>query len=861
MARSTIKNSAGKVSSIRGENGKVVGVSATDPALTLLPSHVVYGARQPDGTIPVNVTLPIGYDPATHGVMLWSPATRRTVSFSAGSNPLLPVDLGYPADTNVIPAFFRTWGPSGAISPWTPRNFHWADAPVPPRALEPVTVITPGSITTTGYVGDPITYNGTVWDGDFTQARGSLESSPNGLDPWTDLQSQPAIVPNTIGTRIRPVFSALGPDENGVQRWHYNRGSSIVIAAAPAPALAADEIDPTSIFRPSAQTATYSGEFTFPDAPTFTAMQASAVEPPTEASWVALTEKSGSPGTWVLGNVSGMNFSSSGGQLLRFRYANGGGWSPASPRVLLSPPAGAVDPLAETFRPSNAALTSAMAEGYQDYRIVREGGNAPYGGEGNPSTGAWAKWTTVTVALAAFAGVTDTFPFNGGNVSPITKTINQIKRWVDNAGDKGYIGRSGYHGQHELRAIATLCIARKTPAVWDALTTTEKDRVRCIIKACLIASCAVSSQGTPNAWIQAGVTVVGGERSLRGYSSGGANVPNFSLPPNITPHVCAAFMAYDTGVANAAQLYLDTFTRKTLHDEILAARGTTSALDELEKSFRREWTAAVQIEHNGLAAKAGPGHTDAQLAQCLRPGGNAWVSRRGFSLAQTAAAINYEWADRMFSKVVRPGPLNVMVDLDGAGTGNGPVNVGDVGPAPYNNTAQKHGIKTAATANQLHGCLGRPTVAGQAGSATIVADWADLPNKGATGMVFELDTTDGGAARAGNARSSATYAMSGLGALMCATIAMIVLGRINAATFSAASKARFLIGIDDFNFRAAKGHRSHANGGYGNGGKLEDFGAAYIANNGVRWSVFQDQMNKLRNYLGTTGSFPTYANA
>lgn len=368
------------------------------------------------------------------------------------------------------------------------------------------------------------------------------------------------------------------------------------------------------------------------------------------------------------------------------------------------------DPLAElkaALTPTAAELIDAADIGLIRYEIAGDVGD----GEGNPSTPYYPKYSYPITAAAAFAGVTTAMSSTkgswAGTMTAAARILAQIRHWITPTtaapGGRGPFCRSGYHGQHEAAAVAVLAIAVRTPAIWDALTAVEKERCDLLMQGLMIANMFIVSDNSPYSgdW--------GSRRTIRGYTAGRNNAPNFSSPPRLTIYVCKFY--FEARGITDVQAWLNGFDQAAFAARC-APIGTTTrvgnvdvagigGVDELWKTFRRQWNAATKIDEHGAANGVGDGPTAAQILASITGGGTGTFRGLTRTLADHQAAFRLE-IERVFNAVNRPG----LAGQTGGETGDG-----------WTGT---YGVKGAWTQNQLRGCMAKE-------------GWATIPYPGQIG--------------------------------------------------------------------------------------------------------------------------------
>lgn len=600
-----------------------------------------------------------------------------------------------------------------------------------------------------------------------------------------------------------------------------------------------------SLWRPAGQSVTFSPEIAFPGLAGETVQAIEFTNDPASAAapvWHPVRAKAGAAGVWQLldrndpvgagradAALWGPTTPRTGRLRFRWRVSQLHPWSDAG--APLAVPAPERD-LTALFTPAPAMVAEAISGGLQEYRIVTPVGS----GEGNPSTRVYSKWDTFLPILYLRAGQNARFAVSG-NASKdcLERVVDQLLLWASDAGDKAPPCRSGYHGQHEMRFVATVALARITPVVWDHPRLNDapkwKTRLDLLMKGCLVAN-AVIAADTPRPFGEG----YNRERTIRGYTAGRNNVPNFSSPPRLTPHVVAAYMERN---GEDPVAWMNNFDRARFSAQMEAVGGIV----ECRATFRQDWTTAFQTARYGAASPLGRGHTADEIRRALNNDGNGPWRSFGYTLAMPRQTFQRE-LERTFDQTVVPGPQGVQKPAG--------VQVGETGPG----WTTRHGVKYGAnTENQLRACLGAPITV----NGTVVTDksaWAGLPNPGATGMHAELDSIDGGEAGGPAVRSAMSYAISGLGATMIAFVTMILYGKFDPdeATWAEARR-RFQVGVRDLDYRARHGHRSYAKGGFDSSNN-EDFGPEWIAAQNVKWSSFIHMMDMIAAWWNLP-SFPT----
>lgn len=869
MARHIIANIDGAVATAHAPSGELLGVIEYDTTAPALARPVVAPAPVlPNGVLPVTVTYP---DDAT-SVVLWVPTMGIFRPMVSGVNFLRQSDLGYDTTVSSICALFEARGPSDATSNWIPRQLVWKELIEAPRAAVPVMLASAGSLVTTGTVAGGVVANFPTWNGDFSATENFIFTSATSGGTPTSTGTIWATIPNLAGAFFRLGSRAFGPRAadptvNGWTDWVYTDPIEILPAPVPEPfKLEADDVTiVSSSYRPGGQTTNFTPLVRFSGlvGQTVHAIEFTAADPNTvNPTWNVVTPHPTVSGDYELFDrndpvppppyVDGSLFQAGSARLnrlsFRWRISADGAWSERSvlftvPEPVVTP----VEPLKAIFNPTLAVANDAVinnAVPYQDYRIMLPPGN----GGGNPSTirdkGTLSKWDTFVPMLYTWAGNTGNLTIQGNAKAAVRQNVDQLLRWASDAGDTAPACRSGYHGQHEMRFVATVALARITPAVWDHADLNAfakyKTRLDLMMKLCLVANAVIASDTIP---FDPGFGL-NRERSLRGYTAGRSNVPNFSSPPHLTPHVVAAYMAEN---GESAQTFIANFNRANFSAQMEAVGG----MNEARATIAQQWTRAYHVARYGRltegkagvvdgSPQVGPGHSAAEITYALTRNGNGpWRSHGGHTLTQTREAFARELRDRTFSATVKPGVLNAQKP---AGT-----YWGAAGPAGSGWAGNLYGVLTGPNRTEpLSGCLGAPLANG----TTSKAAWAGLPNPGAVGMHFELEATDGGGTGPA-VRSGIAYALGGLGPTMMAFITLICYGKFDAndAIWDAV-KPRFEVCIRDLNYRRKYGHRS-----YDKGEAQEVASPAWWTAN-VKWVSFMAMMDMVAEWWGLD-PFPT----
>lgn len=478
------------------------------------------------------------------------------------------------------------------------------------------------------------------------------------------------------------------------------------------------------------------------------------------------------------------------------------------------------------FAPTEAEVTEALSRALLTFRVrAQVGGNGTLGMavNGNSDT-----HTPIIVALAAYAG--DKRLYNGDGFSNQTatqRTIAQLRHWADPSEQNAPGGLGGYQAQYEMCFVATVAIARLTPAVWGALTAEEINRLDLCMKGCMVANCFVISDNVPYMTDWGGPGMSTGRRTPRGYSAGRFVAPNYSTPAKLIPHVVAFYMGADgTNGPSAAQAWLNNFDRTTFANQVLAAGG----LKDLYETYCQTWTRAVQDRahpaYDHISAGGGPtgdGPTEKELKAALMGGGTGVFKGLDRTLDMATETLDAEIRN-FFSRPIVPGVTGLSpgddTPLSGAETSGVP---GDT---------VRRGVKGDFTRGVLRAVIMNKS------------DWAGLPNQGEPHMANELWARDGGfvvgpsSLGGPKVRSAMSYCHLGLTALMAGAISLAVQGAISRTDPKIlATREKLAKGITDLQYRDKVGYRSYAKGGnpagYSNTNN-EDWDAGFIERNNLK---------------------------
>lgn len=570
-----------------------------------------------------------------------------------------------------------------------------------------------------------------------------------------------------------------------------------------------------SLWRPAGQSVTFSPEIAFPGLAGETVQAIEFTNDPAGAAapvWHPVRAKAGAAGIWQLldrndpvgagqadAALWGPATPRTGRLRFRWRTSQLHPWSDAGAPLAVPAPEGIVDR-------SLFAMTRAEADDVLPIALVtfKVASTFSGSGEGAPCNNIRAQHGPVLLALEAFSEQTRTFTSKNwtGAQAGSQRLLAQLRHWANDV-QTAPAGRSGYAAQYEMQFVSTVAVARLIPSVWQVLTETERARLDLVMKGCLVSNCFILSDNSPypGDW--------NSRRTLRGYSCGRNNAPNFSSPVRLTPYVIAEYMKRN---GEDAQTFLNSFDQTAFAARAAALGG----VDDLWRTFRRRWTSAVQAEeHEGTGAPIGEGPTAAQVLAAINGNGNGVFRGLGLTLAQPVEMFQLE-INRIFDQEIMPGPAGY------AGSETGP------------GWTTRHGVRVASTDNVLRGCLGSALSSGQ----TDKSAWAALPNRGLIGMAKELNTSDGGEGGGPGVRSSMSYAINGV---MVGLIATAVMACYDALPRTPAiwreQRARMSRGITDMQYRTVHGHRSYAKGG-GSSSNNEDWNEDYTTRNGYRIASF-----------------------
>jgi hypothetical protein len=197
--------------------------------------------------------------------------------------------------------------------------------------------------------------------------------------------------------------------------------------------------------------------------------------------------------------------------------------------------------------PSQSAVNAAIAAPLISYGRGFAGGAY--------TNGAWFGGASVVLAAASHAG----------NTSADARLFQQIRLTLK--GGNEICANGGYPAQHERHVTGMLAIAKRTPRIWDQLTSVEKTKADLVMKAALIASAFTTSNNNP--YILA---------NTRQYTLDGDGNVNRSWNPNFREGMVGGVlvgMAYFGGPA-ATDAILNTYNHGQFVSA-LYANGLTNA--------------------------------------------------------------------------------------------------------------------------------------------------------------------------------------------------------------------------------------------------------------------------------------------
>jgi len=438
-----------------------------------------------------------------------------------------------------------------------------------------------------------------------------------------------------------------------------------------------------------------------------------------------------------------------------------------------------------------AALAEAMGLALLAYDAAAFGSAA----NGRPKSA----HSIVLVALAAHAGAT----MRVAGRTPADYMRDQIALW---AGAGLPWAQGGVSGQRDFPFLCAAALARRTPAVWDRLTATEREKLARAVEAQLVSLAWQMADANPFVAGSASGSASGArrrERTLRGGEWGRGRVPNFTLPAMLGPPIAADFL----GGPVAAEAFLDGFGRAAFLAALEAAdRDPPGALAELRATFGRDWG----------AGGGRPGPRADELEAALRD-----FTWDGLRLSRPDA-IAARALRRMWGARIRPG---VELDVDAR------LPKGYAVPPPGT-----VGIfEPAAIAGAPNRAPGRDALVGRIPDLADWARWEEADLADLEGAATELFTRDGGAPGTGSGsgpRSAMSYAHEGASVALCGIATLAALGLLDRADPDLrAGLVRQGRGVADLELRNRHGHRSFAKAGrpWAGLGTNEDWDGSLVA--------------------------------
>lgn len=129
-----------------------------------------------------------------------------------------------------------------------------------------------------------------------------------------------------------------------------------------------------------------------------------------------------------------------------------------------------------------AQVDAAIARPLVSYiDIATKGSGIGPNGGGNGDAGEWAPPYAV-LGLASFSG----------NTSADARLTAALQNTA--SGGKEPAGGGGYPTQHEIQCVLAIALAKQTPRIWNALTSTQRNRLDIAMKGCLIGAAYTSGQ-------------------------------------------------------------------------------------------------------------------------------------------------------------------------------------------------------------------------------------------------------------------------------------------------------------------------------------------------------------------------------
>ena len=206
--------------------------------------------------------------------------------------------------------------------------------------------------------------------------------------------------------------------------------------------------------------------------------------------------------------------------------------------------------------PSQTAVNAAIAAPLITFRKSFSGGAY--------TDGAFFGGASIALAVASYAG----------NTSADTRLLQQVRHTLT-AGNE-ICANGGYPSQHERHVTGMFAIIKKTPRIWNQITTAEKTKIDLIMKASLVATAFTTANNNP--YLKAGTqqySLDGDANLSRGWN------PNYR--EGMVGGVLVG-MAYFGG-PTAANAILDTYN----HAQFLSSL-SSNGLPNIYQTFN--WKAA-----------------------------------------------------------------------------------------------------------------------------------------------------------------------------------------------------------------------------------------------------------------------------
>lgn len=154
----------------------------------------------------------------------------------------------------------------------------------------------------------------------------------------------------------------------------------------------------------------------------------------------------------------------------------------------------------------------------------------------------------------------------------------------------------GVHAQYECRTAAMFCIVRRTPRIWDGLTTTQRDQINALMKGILIDAAWMGSDTHPTPTISGS----GSGTTLRGVRRTDKSVgPNFANAIPVRLMIAGAFF----GAAQAASI-LQNYSHSAFQSELTALFGTGG---NMTRTFRWAALGSSGVPRSGSPSAAPSG--------------------------------------------------------------------------------------------------------------------------------------------------------------------------------------------------------------------------------------------------------------